>query len=167
MCLAVFESGPLSTPASEARIEATAGLQISQPSSPRPCSASSRAKVSIRETSTISYSSERLCSKWEHSAFEVSTPAAFSSLPSSGTQEPQPVPALVHALIAPTSAQPCSRIVVMIVPLVTLWQLHTVAESGSASGPIAGAPPRLAGSSSCSGVAGSGASVPASGRSVS
>ena len=51
-------------------------------------------------------------SKCSHSALLTATPdcssSASSSCLTSGTQEPQPVPALVHALTPATSVQPSS-----------------------------------------------------------
>ena len=76
---------------------------MSQPR-PRPCSAISRLNVVIPRTRTMSNSSARLWSKCSHSAVLTSTPALVSSASrnffSSGTQLPQPVPALVHVLTA-------------------------------------------------------------------
>ena len=82
-----------------ARIEAIAGLQMSQPR-PRPCAATSSLKVVIPRTRTRSNSSCRLWSKCSHSAFGSATPDSASNCLTSGTQEPQVVPALVQALTA-------------------------------------------------------------------
>ena len=84
---------------SEARIEATAGLQMSQPR-PRPCRSTSSVNVRMPVTATISNSSARDTAKCSHSAFDCATPAAASSCLSVGTQEPHPVPARVQALSA-------------------------------------------------------------------
>ncbi|CAM5300469.1 hypothetical protein SALBM135S_04668 [Streptomyces alboniger] len=67
------------------------------------------------------------------------------------------MPALVHFFTSGSVAQAWTS------SLVTLWQLQTTAEPGSASGPSAAGAPAPAGGASCS--AGTGGTVPVSGRS--
>ena len=80
----------------------------------------------MRRARTISYSSSRVCEKQPHRPLSTSTPLASSSAvtswPSTLTQLPQPVPALVHFFTSGTVVQPCSVTAPRIVPLVTLWQ---------------------------------------------
>src|SRR5437588_7836366 len=147
-------------PPSEARIDATAGLQMSQPL-PWPCLATSSLNARMPVERTISNSSALLCSKCSQSALDCSTPQLVSSCLSEGTQEPHPVPALVHALSAGTSAQPCSVTAAVIAPLVTAWQAQICASSGNA--PTPKPPPPPAGAISEAGSAAS--SLPTSGRS--
>ena len=78
-------------------MDATAGLQIAQPL-PVPYRPISSLNVVMPVAWTISNSSARDCGKCSHKAFDCSTPAGVSSLPSSGTHEPHAVPARVHAL---------------------------------------------------------------------
>ncbi len=119
-----------------ARTEATVGLHTSQPA-PVP----KRSRISSNErscsTRTASNSSARVSAKCSHSAVDTSSPWAASSLSrvffSSGTQEPQVVPARVQALTAPTSwhGSPSSpRTAARTVPALTLLQEHSVASSG-------------------------------------
>ncbi len=143
--------------ASEARIEATTGLQMSQPR-PLPYPAISWEKVLIPVARTTSNSSARDCSKCSHRALDCTTPHSSSSCLSMGTHEPQPVPAFVHDLTEATSVQPLSLMAQVICPLVTAWQEHTCASSGSARS----TPP--AGATRDPGSAGSG--LPTSGRRV-
>ena len=123
----------------DARIEATTGLQMSQPF-PRPKRSSRPEKVRISVAEMISKSSARDWPKCSHSAFDCSTPSASSSCFSSGTHDPHEVPAAVHDLSAGTSAQP-PAIAPLRSPLVTLLQEQICAESGSAPTPSAGASP--------------------------
>ena len=55
---------------------------------------------------TISNSSARDWPKCSHSAFDISTPDCASSFLIIGTQPPQEVPALVHALTEAMSQAP-------------------------------------------------------------
>src|SRR5436305_6591517 len=140
---------------SEARIEATTGLQMSQPR-PRPCRVTTSLNVRIPRTRMMSNSSCRVCSKCSHSAVDWVTPASPSSFFTSGTHDPQVVPARVHALTAATSVQPCSRIAVGMVSWVTalheqIWALPgralpspAPAGASSASGGAGSGPPRVA-----------------------
>ena len=70
------------------------------------------------------------------------SPARFISVlrrsVTSGTHEPQVVPALVQLLTAPMAVSFCSRMAVQISPLLTLLHEQICAESGSA--PIAELP---------------------------
>src|SRR5258705_3143575 len=95
----------------DARIEATAGLHMSQPF-PVPKRSIRAEKVRTEPegpAETISNSSAPDWLKCSHSAFECSTPSASSNCLSSGTHEPQDVPAGLHFLRAATSAQPAWR----------------------------------------------------------
>src|ERR1700756_3640181 len=123
----------------EARIEATTGLQMSQPF-PRPNRSSRPEKVRISVAEMIWKSSARDWLKCSHSALDCSTPSASSSCLSSGTHDPQEVPAAVHDLSDATSPQP-SAIAYFRSALVTLLQEQICAESGSAPTPRAEAPP--------------------------
>src|SRR3954468_22708920 len=120
---------------SEARIEATTGLQTSQPR-PRPCWAITSLKVRSSLTRITSYSSARERSKCSQRAVLTSMPAASSSAVTScltsGTQLPQLVPARVQPLTAPTSVQPPSVTAQRIVLALTPLQEQTTASSGSA-----------------------------------
>src|SRR6478735_10653874 len=89
----------------EARIDATVGLQISQPF-PVPNFSIRPEKVRISVALTISKSSARDWLKCSHNALDCSTPSASSSCLSSGTQEPHEVPAFVQLLREGTSLQP-------------------------------------------------------------
>src|SRR5712671_2281371 len=89
----------------DARIEATTGLQMSQPF-PVPKRSMSSVKVRTDVAETIENSSARDWLKCSHSAFDCSTPSASSSCLSSGTQDPQDVPASVHFFRLGTSQQP-------------------------------------------------------------
>ena len=79
----------------DARIDATTGLQMSQPF-PLPKRSIRPEKVRIAVAETISNSSARDWLKCSHSALDCSTPSASSSCLSSGTHEPHDVPASVH-----------------------------------------------------------------------
>src|SRR5207253_2316892 len=98
-------------------------------------------------TRTTSKSSARVIAKCSHNAVDVSTPASASSRLSNGTHDPQPVPARVHDLMAATSVHPPVVTASTTVAFVTLWQLHTIAESGNA--PPAGVAPSAASSNDC------------------
>src|SRR4051812_569436 len=111
-------------------MDATTGLHRSQPL-PLPCSATSWLKVRMPVARTISNSSARDWPKCSHRALDCSTPQLVSSCLSVGTQDPQPVPAFVHILSDGTSAQPAPTAATMSA-LVTAWQEHTWASSGSA-----------------------------------
>src|SRR3954454_7252940 len=102
----------------EARIDATTGLQMSQPL-PVPCCAMSPEKVRTEVAEMISKSSARDWEKCSHSALDCSTPSASSSCLSNGTHDPHDVPALVQDFSAGTSAQP-PAIAWVRSPLVTL-----------------------------------------------
>src|SRR6202011_5096882 len=142
----------------DARIDATAGLQMSHPA-PVPCSAIRPENVRMPAAWTIWNSSALDCVKCSHSAFDCSTPSAASSRLSIGTQLPQDVPAAVAPLTAGTSHAP-SRIAPQILPLLTALQEQICASSGSAASPTSAA----AGAISAAGSAGSGR--PTSGRNV-
>src|SRR6185437_4224454 len=122
----------------EARMDATTGLQMSQPI-PRPNRCNSPENVRISVAEMIWKSSARDWLKCSHSALDCATPSASSSCLSSGTHDPHDVPAAVHPLSAGTSAQP-SAIAHFRSPLVTLLQEQICAESGSAPTPSAPAP---------------------------
>src|SRR3954454_13294264 len=79
----------------DARIDATAGLQMSQPF-PVPKRSIRPLKVLIDVAETIENSSARDWVKCSHSALDCSTPSASSSCLSNGTHEPHEVPASVH-----------------------------------------------------------------------
>src|SRR5688500_577402 len=102
----------------EARIEATVGLQISQPE-PLPCLAMSSENVRMPVTFTMSNSSARDCSKCSHSALDSATPDCSSSFLIIGTQPPQEVPALVQPFTAGISQAP-SAMAPQMAPLLTL-----------------------------------------------
>ena len=85
------------------------------------------------------YSSCRLCGKCSQMWFETAMPAFFSSYfrrsVTSGTHDPQVVPALVQLLTAPTTVSFCSRMALQICPLLTLLHEQICAPSGSAVTP--------------------------------
>ena len=114
----------------DARIDATTGLQMSQPR-PVPYRAISAENVRICVARTISNNSARDCSKCSHSAFDIGTPELLSSCLTVGRHPPQVVPALVHALTCAMSQAP-SAIAPQIAPLVTPLHEHTSASSGRA-----------------------------------
>src|SRR5260370_15986521 len=117
---------------------------MSQPR-PRPCLEISSVNVLIPLVATSSNSSARVWLKCSHSALLTATPLSASSVVSTGTQEPQPVPALVAALRAGTSASRWPVIAAQMVSLVTAWQEQTCASPGSAlmTAPRAPAAPPL------------------------
>src|ERR1700682_897804 len=125
----------------EARIDATAGLQMSQPF-PVPNRSISAEKVRIDVAETTSNSSARDWLKCSHSAFDCSTPSASSSCLSSGTQDPQDVPASVHFFRLGTSQQPPAMALVRS-PFVTLLHEQICAAGGSAPTPNPPAPPSV------------------------
>src|SRR6516165_5362952 len=145
----------------DARIDATTGLQMSQPF-PLPKRSNSPEKVRISVAVMISNSSARDWLKCSHSALDCSTPSASNSCLSSGTHDPHDVPAAVHDLREGTSPQP-SAIAHFTAPLETLLHEQICAESGRAPPPKAEAPPPdCAGAIRASGSPGS--SPPTSGR---
>src|SRR2546429_9280037 len=81
----------------EARMDATAGLHMSQPF-PVPKRSSRPENVRISVAAMISNSSARHWLKCSHSALDCCTPSAASSCFSIGTQEPHELPAAVHDL---------------------------------------------------------------------
>src|SRR5690349_19473977 len=85
----------------EARIDATTGLHMSQPF-PLPKHSISAEKVLIDVAETISNSSALDWLKCSHSAFDCSTPSASNNCLSSGTHDPQDVPACVQLFRAGT-----------------------------------------------------------------
>ncbi len=117
----------------DARIDATAGLQMSQPF-PVPNRSISPENVLISVAEMISNSSARDWLKCSHSALDCSTPAASSSCLSNGTQEPHEVPASVHFFSSGTSQQPPAMASVRS-PLVTLLHEQICAPAGSAPTP--------------------------------
>src|SRR6478736_2084415 len=116
-----------------ARIEVTAGLQISQPP-PVPCRAISSSNVLILLILTMLKSSCRVCEKCSHRCFTTLFPAAASSLfnrsVTSGTHPPHPVPAFVHDFSSPSVVRPLSRMAWQICPLLTLLHEQIWALSG-------------------------------------
>src|SRR5882757_8003731 len=136
----------------DARMEATTGLQMSQPF-PRPNRASRPEKVRISVAEMIWNSSARDWLKCSHSALDCSTPSASSSCLSRGTHDPHDVPADVQDFSDPTSPHP-SAMAHVSSPLVTLLHEQICAESGSAPTPKAPAP-SLAGAINASGSPGS------------
>lgn len=89
----------------------------------------------IPVTRTASYSCARDFSTCSQSARLTVTPAfsssAVMSFLTSGTHEPQLVPALVQALTPARSVQSCSVTAARTVPAMTLLHEQTVASSGS------------------------------------
>src|SRR6478735_6756901 len=122
----------------EARIDATVGLQISQPF-PVPNFSIKPEKVRISVALTISNISARDWLKCSHSDLDCATPSASSSCLSSGTQDPHEVPASVHFFRPATSVQP-PQMASFRSPLVTLLHEQIWAISGSAPMPKAPAP---------------------------
>src|SRR5579875_2596700 len=117
----------------DARMDATAGLQMSQPCPvPKRCSRPENVRIEVAQT--ISNSSARDWLKCSHSALDCSTPAHSSSCLSIGTHDPHEVPAVVQDLSAATSVQP-SAMAALSAPLVTLLHEQIWAESGSAPTP--------------------------------
>src|SRR6267142_2566396 len=126
----------------DARIDATAGLQMSQPF---PVPNRSISPENVRTDSEgpaemISNSSARDWLKCSHSALDCSTPSASSSCLSSGTQDPHEVPASVHFFSWGTSHQPPAMASVRS-PLVTLLHEQICAPAGSAPTPSCPEPP--------------------------
>src|SRR5688572_21466899 len=106
-------------------MEATAGLQMSHPR-PVPNSPISALKEVTPRTRMMSKSSCREYVKCSQSALESLTPPSMSSCLSSGTQEPQPVPALVQAFSEATSLHP-PAIALEMSSLDTAWHEQTCA----------------------------------------
>src|SRR6476659_8428282 len=117
----------------DARIDATAGLHMSQPF-PLPKRSINAVNVRIDVTETISNSSARDWVKCSQSALDCSTPSASSSCLSSATHEPQEVPARVHFFSSGTSQQPPAMASVRS-PFVTLLHEQICAPAGSAPTP--------------------------------
>src|SRR5581483_4516907 len=113
-----------------ARMDATAGLQISQPW-PRPWERINSSNVLIRLILMISNNSCRVQAKCSHRALLTFLPDALiwalNRSVTSGKQPPQPVPARVQSLISSTEVRFLSRIASQIWPLETLLQEHTCA----------------------------------------
>src|SRR6185312_2034722 len=147
----------------DARIEATTGLQISQPF-PRAKRSNRPENVRISVAEMISKSSARDWPKCSHSALDCSTPSASSSCLSSGTHDPHEVLANVHFLRSATSLQP-PAIASHRSPLVTLLHEQICAAAGSDPTPSPVAPPSdPTGAISASGSPGNGS--PTIGRST-
>src|SRR5947209_12523553 len=123
----------------DARIDATAGLQMSQPF-PVPKRSIRPVNVRMDVAATIENSSARDWLKCSHSALDCSTPSASSSCLSSGTHEPQDVPAFVQLLSAGTSLQP-PAIASHRSPLVMLLHEQICAAAGNEPTPSPVAPP--------------------------
>src|SRR5579871_1717590 len=108
-----------------AKMEAAAGLQISQPW-PWPCVRTNSSKVRMRLILMIWNNSWREQEKCSHKALLTFLPDAFivalNRSVTSGRQPPQPVPALVQSLISSTEVRFLSRMASQICPLVTLLQ---------------------------------------------
>src|SRR5262245_43027573 len=106
-----------------AKIDATAGLQISQPF-PLPCEAMRSLNDLMRLILTISNNSWRVNEKCSQRAALAIVPAALLSAlkmsTTSGRQPPQPVPALVHDLTSSTEQRFFVRIALQIIVLFTL-----------------------------------------------
>src|SRR3954451_21590782 len=92
----------------DARIDATTGLQMSQPF-PLPKRSMSAENVRVDSdgpAATMENSSARDWLKCSHSALDCSTPSASSSCLRSGTHDPHEVPASVHFFSCGTSLHP-------------------------------------------------------------
>src|SRR5689334_6371195 len=89
----------------DARMEATTGLQMSQPF-PVPNRSTKSVNVRMDVAEMMENSSARDWLKCSHSALDCSTPSASSSCLSSGTHDPHEVPASVHFFSPGTSLQP-------------------------------------------------------------
>ena len=92
-------------------------------------------------TRTTSNSSGRVIAKWAHRRLTTTLPdeasrASISSW-STGTHEPQPVPAFVQPLIPGTSSKPSST-AARTAPHDTLWHEHTPGLVGQVGGAGAG-----------------------------
>src|SRR5580704_3116863 len=137
-----------------ARIEVTAGLQISQPC-PWPHSASTASKVFSCLTLMTANSSVRDSEKCSHTRLTTALPSRLSSAcnksVANGKQPPQPVPARVQCLIAPTESRFCSRIAATICCFVTLLHEQIWASPDIESAPAAAGPPGLPTKRSCGG----------------
>src|SRR5690242_7702554 len=121
----------------DARMDATTGLQMSQPF-PVPKRSISAVNVRIDVAEMIEKSSARDWLKCSHSALDCSTPSASSSCLSSGTHDPQDVPAFVQVFSAGTSLHP-PAMASHRSPLVMLLHEHICAATGS--DPTPNAPP--------------------------
>src|SRR6516165_12555407 len=123
---------------SDASIEATAGLQTSQPR-PRPCSANNWPNDRRPEIRTRSNSSWRLygkCShRWSVTAMPALTSSSLTMSVTIGTQPPQPVPALVADFTCATSVSPSDLTASQIAAFDTLLQLQTRALPARAPAP--------------------------------
>src|SRR6185436_815769 len=145
----------------EARMDATAGLQMSQPR-PRPCLVSTSSKVLSSLMRTRWNNCWRVYGKCSHIEVLTVTPrflsSAFSSCVTSGVQPPQVVPALVLVFNPPTVVQP-AEMAEQMPPFETLLHEQICAVSGNALTPCpaAGAAPAAApaGNSMVSGFSGS------------
>src|SRR5687768_3605241 len=129
-------------------MDATVGLQISQPS-PLPCLPISASKLRISPTLTRWNSSWREYGKCSHRWLLTATPlresSALMSCVTSCAQPPQVLAALLCFFIAPSVTQPVLTAAQMS-PLLTLLHEQICALSGSAATPIpAVAPPSSAG----------------------
>src|SRR5579883_3021809 len=106
-----------------AKMEAAAGLQISQPW-PWPCVRTNSSKVRMRLILMIWNNSWREHAKCSHKALLTFLPdaliVALNRSVTSGRQPPQPVPALVQSLISSTEVRFLSRTASQICPLLTL-----------------------------------------------
>ena len=106
-------------------------------------------------TRTTSKSSGRVIAKWAQRRLTTTLPdaarrASISSW-STGTHEPQPVPAFVQPLMPGTSSKPSST-AARTAPHDTLWHEHTPASSGRSAGVVPDAPAVGRSSPSTSGV---------------
>src|ERR1700737_3141011 len=119
-------------------MEATAGLQMSQPS-PRPCFASVASKLRKPPTRMRENSCWREYGKCSHKCVLNDIPLPLSSpcrtCVTSGAQPPQDVAARVAFLMAPTVVQPLSTAAQM-TPLLTLLHEQICASAGSAANPL-------------------------------
>src|SRR5262249_48429749 len=117
-----------------ARIDATAGLQISPPV-PFPWLLINWSNDLMFLIFTISNSSCRVKAKCSHrlglSFFPVAFISALNRSVTKGRHPPQPVPALVHFLTSSTEPRVLSRIDEQIVPLLTLLHEQTWVSSAS------------------------------------
>src|SRR6478752_1664679 len=140
-------------------MDATAGLQMSQPS-PRPWRASTSSKFLSSPMRTRWNSCWRVYGKCSHIDVLTFTPRFLSSAlricVTNGVQPPQVVPAFVLVLSAPTVVQPASMAPQM-PPFVTLLHEQTQAVAGSAASALVGgapAPAAAAGNNIVSGFSG-------------
>src|SRR6476660_1824812 len=123
----------------EARIDATAGLQMSQPF-PLPKRSINAEKVLIEVAATISNSSALDWLKCSPSALDCATPSASNNCLSSATHDPQEVPACVQPFKAGTSLQPPAMASARS-HFVTLLHEQICAPAGSAPTPNPPLPP--------------------------